>query len=158
MDEAEQLHKESLHVLAKLVHSSGNKTTESHKEVLNEVNSNIKSKKELTFNRSLGSALLNKDKENKFPLRLSCSTMTPQKECSVVEPATPTTNLKMLVCAASILPPASDFVAEPNEQGKHVSLDTARENLFCIQTSKLKIKKNVLVGRKEKSLGLLCEK
>nr|QOY46830.1 E2F transcription factor 7 [Hydra vulgaris] len=155
MNEAEKLHIESLHVLEKFMLSSEKNATASSK-VLNEINTNTTRNKKESVNRVLSISLHNNEKENKHSSRLSCR-MTPKKECAVVEPSTPTENLKMLVSAASVLPPASDLSVESKEQDKLVDLDI-RENIFCIQTSKLKLKKNVLVGRKEKSLGLLCEK
>ncbi|XP_065670598.1 transcription factor E2F7 isoform X2 [Hydra vulgaris] len=155
MNEAEKLHLESLHVLEKFMLSSEKNVTASSK-VLNEINTNTTRNRKESVNRVLSISLQNNEKENKHSSRLSCR-MTPQKECAVVEPSTPTENLKMLVSAASVLPPASDLSVESKEQDSLVDLDIG-ESIFCIQTSKLKLKKNVLVGRKEKSLGLLCEK
>ena len=96
-------------------------------------------------------------------------TTTPQKkvEAVMMEPMTPETNLKMLVSAASGLEPAShvDLTSSANvrplsclerpllpKETSHI-YDADNESGECDKTKAEKV-----TGRKEKSLGLLCQK
>jgi len=172
INEAEELHKESLEILAKLASSKA--------EILEEDNviSNFKVSKCLkNAKANCKVCQLEKcngtcDKENQ--VMVDQAVQTPQKEkTSSGDPVTPTANLKMLVCAASVLTPAAD---EIENQKRNLFADNIRRiHINNIPDSVLQNKLEVpsalepkskkgqqqqqqLLGRKEKSLGLLCKR
>jgi len=162
---AEELHKESLEILAKLASSAAVKLNE-NKVNNHKIASCLKSSKTSNFCSSCYQEQCNGtcDKEN-ITVNNIHGTVTPQKQRIVCDPVTPTANLKMLVCAASVLTPAS-----PN------NIQEEKRNLFTHSTFKenyeipdIQPKINILadpkskkgqqlLGRKEKSLGLLCKR
>lgn len=146
---AEALHQESLDILAKLATCNKNQDKNS---ISNELLDKCNFCNQLNCNG-------NCDKENSSKPINSVSEkglLTPQKVNPTVEPVTPTANLKMLVSAASDLQPAtmqrSDFQVKKEEGYNNENSENEDP------ANKGKNKKGELMGRKEKSLGLLCKK
>lgn len=95
------------------------------------------------------------DKENRLPSKYSSNGMkTPTKLRTLPEPMTPTSNLKMLVSAASVLAPAQSTIKEEKCHEDSENMKKMLDNIV----PQVKLKKGELMGRKEKSLGLLCKK
>ena len=174
MNDAEELHKESLEILAKLASRTAEKLEE-HNVISNyKVTHTLKGKNSETcvncFQENCNGTC---DKENAM---LNKGMQTPQKERNQSDPVTPTANLKMLVCAASVLTPATngqderrnlfsscDFKENLCNQQLQDAKTTA-ETMTTLKYERLEQllakgkKGQQLLGRKEKSLGLLCKK
>ena len=194
MNDAEDLHKESLQILAKLATSTAEKLEE-QKKVINyyasstperleeqqnvisnyKVTHTVKSKNnelscEICFQEACTGTC---DKEN---TEINKGMQTPKRERTQSDPVTPTANLKMLVCAASVLTPATNGQDERRNLFSNRDLENkcrqllpdaptkAAETMTPLQYQKLEQllakgkKGQQLLGRKEKSLGLLCRK
>lgn len=159
-EQAEELHRESLELLAKLASSTLPCEEFSMVKGSKSKNNNCK----ICQQNNCGGRC---DKENTPQSTIkSTEEMTPKKDLnkSLNEPLTPTANLKMLVCAASVLTPAANLIQEEKRQlfvnDKIPPKPEGKEN--CIKTERFQenkqVKKGQLLGRKEKSLGLLCKR
>lgn len=163
MNEAEELHKESLEILAKLASNTPSVAYNENNVISNyKVSQCLKTPKQC-MNCSQEKCIGTCDKENLVPD--SQCLKTPQKQRTIAEPITPTANLKMLMCAASVLTPAlSNRDDEKRNLFKEIPLQekNIQENIInvSLQTcvGKEKSQKSQLLGRKEKSLGLLCKR
>lgn len=156
-DQAEELHRESLELLAKL--ASSKLPCESENFAYNRSPSKAC---KLRKNICKGCQQLNCseqcDKENMPHINIkNTEEVTPKKDINNLnEPLTPTANLKMLVCAASVLTPANSMEEEKRQLFVNDILPKPENNF--IQSENKQAKKGQLLGRKEKSLGLLCKR
>ena len=156
---AEQLHKQSLDILAKF--ATSNKCENGKDIEVNTCDSNkIKINNDSCCIKRCSLCVQvncdrNCEKENMVKLnpQKQIGLETPQKSIISSEPITPTANLKMLVSAASDLQPAL-----PKMDKKIEIYDVDSEYGDDLAIQKVKLKKGELMGRKEKSLGLLCKK
>lgn len=156
----ENLHKQSLEILAKMAVSHQRKNDRAL-----QTNNNIMNTNQTVLSCStklMTSCQKTDNKENQETTKLKSFTTTPQKIFKSQEPITPTANLKMLVCAASVLTPASNAINITKQTIEKISTENLIKDIVVKEeknNENIDVKgSKALQGRKEKSLGLLCKK